>query len=77
MGGPCSKGIKNFKMVLLKHKTKRGARKLALSKLIRNLRVYIVGVKKARRKYERVIQSNRFEIFRDGEEESLLKKNDF
>ena len=43
--GPCSKVITNLKMVLAEHKTKLGAMKLVLSKLICNVRVYIMSEK--------------------------------
>lgn len=61
----------NFKMAVAEHKSKPEAMKLALSKLICNVRVYVVTTKKKKkkRKYKGMIQSKKFEIFQDGEEE--------
>ena len=52
--GPCSKVIKNFKMVQAEHKTKLGAMKLVLCKMIFSVREYIISVKNGKTKYERL-----------------------
>lgn len=59
-------------IMVAQHEVKLGAMKLALSKPICNVRVCVVSVKKKKRKYKRIMQSKRFSIFREGEEERPL-----
>lgn len=59
-------------IMVAQHETNIGAMNLAFNKPICNVEVCVLSVKKKKRKCKKIIQSKKFAIFREGEEERPL-----